>query len=72
MTPTTARLSERMVEILRPLVSEMMFMTMRPAKDPIEKIDWMVSLAHSLSQYIPSYAVIVKWSTKALISLLPN
>lgn len=63
-TPITVIVKEMIVEILLPLVSEMRFMTIRPAKDPMEKTDWMMSLAHSKSQYSPSSAVIVNWSTE--------
>ena len=38
-TPTIARPNEMMVDIRRPFVSEIRFMTIRPAKEPNEKID---------------------------------
>lgn len=51
------------VEILLPFVSAMMFITIRPAKEPREKIDWIVSLAHYRPQKRLSSAVMVNWST---------
>lgn len=44
--PITVSPSEMIVDSLLPFVSEIRFMTMSPAKDPIEKIDWIISLAH--------------------------
>ncbi len=36
------------VDIFLPFVSEIKFIIMRPKNDPIEKTDWIVSLAHYL------------------------
>ena len=58
-----ARPNDKIVDTLRPFVSEIRFITMSPAKEPNEKIDWIVSRAHYKSQYKPSSEVIVNWST---------
>lgn len=58
-TPMIEKPKDKIVETRRPFVSEIRFMTISPANDPNEKTDWMVSLAHSKSQYKPSSDVIV-------------
>lgn len=62
-TPIIQKTNDRIVDTLRPFVSDIRFITMRPAKDPKENIDWMVSRAHYKSQYKLSYDVMVNWST---------
>lgn len=54
--------------VRRPFVSEIKFMIIKPANEPIGNIDWIVNLAHCISQYNPKSDVIVKLSTLGLIN----
>lgn len=51
--------SSKMATLL-PLVSDTRLIIIRPKKEPMGKIDWMMILAHCMSQYKPKSAVIVK------------